>query len=72
MKTKDGKEFEASDSDFSNWKISLSYQGKDLQSESDKKITVQENLPEGIYTFAVSAMLKGIYYENSLTLKISE
>lgn len=72
VKTKDGKEFETSDSDFSNWKISLSYQGKDLQSESDKKITVQENLPEGIYTLAVSAMFKGIYYENSLTLKISE
>lgn len=43
VKIKDGKEFEASDSDFSNWKISLSYQGKDLQSESDKKIIFQEN-----------------------------
>lgn len=76
VKTKDGDPDTANDSDFSDWKLVLLYQGTDTKANgsssspaNSKTITVPADYPPGIYTLSVSVKYKGIVYGSSLKIE---
>lgn len=76
VKTKNGTSVTTNDSDFSDWKLVLLYQGTDTNANcsssspaNSKTITVPADYPAGIYTLSVSAKYKGIVYGSSLKIE---
>ncbi len=73
VKLKSNKQnVDSTDSDFTDWNLSLNFQNVEVTKSSSSSIPISKDYPAGTYTLKISAKYKGIYYNSTLEIKLTE